>query len=80
VGAPGATKRGVSAVRVAGDLSPDDPGEFIVVVGGGGRGERWGVGSPREMESPTPVTEGLRGGRGAGARGGLGGGPPPGRQ
>jgi hypothetical protein len=70
-GAPRATERGVSAARAAGALSPDDPGEFVIVVVVGG-GERQGAG-PREVESPTPVTEGRRGGRGAGTRDGRGG-------
>jgi hypothetical protein len=33
---------------------------------------RWGAGSPREVESPTPVAKSRRGGRGAGACGGSG--------
>jgi hypothetical protein len=45
-GEPGATERGVPAARAAGALSPDDLGEFIVVGGGGGRGEQWGACSP----------------------------------
>jgi hypothetical protein len=74
-GAPGAIERGVPAARAVGTLSPGDPGKFVVVVvggGGGGGGERWGAGSPREVESPTPVAKSRRGGRGAGASGGRG--------
>jgi hypothetical protein len=67
VGAPGATEQGVPAARAVGTLSPGDPGEFV--VGGGGR-ERRGAGPTREVEPPTPFTEGRRSGRGAGARGG----------
>jgi hypothetical protein len=54
-------------VRAVGTLSPGNSGELV--VGRGGRRERRGAGSPREEESPTPVTEGCRSDRGAGACG-----------
>jgi hypothetical protein len=53
----------------SGDSPPHGAGELIV-VGGGGREQR-GV-PPREVESPTPVSTGHEGSRGAGAHGGRG--------
>jgi hypothetical protein len=51
-GASGATERRVPAARAAWTLSPDDPGELVVVVVEGGR-ERRGAGLP-ERWSPPP--------------------------
>jgi hypothetical protein len=51
-GAPGTEGRGVPATRTAGSLSSDSHG--VLVVGGGGRREWRGAGSPREVGSCAP--------------------------
>jgi hypothetical protein len=53
-GAPGATERGVLATRAVRTLSSGDPRKFVV-VGGGGRGERWGR-APPERWNPPPTS------------------------
>jgi hypothetical protein len=57
-GAPGAEERGVPVARAAGVLLPRDFGVLVVKRGGGG-GERWGSGSPREVSLRPPRPEPL---------------------
>jgi hypothetical protein len=72
-GAPGAIQRGVPAARAV--RTPPPP---MAPANSSSEEEEEEEGSegacgPREMESPTPVPTGGRGGRGDGAHGGRGG-------